>query len=422
MDEAGSGWSDDVRLVVRAARADVVALLHSEGRAALVGPDGDGSVVVRLPRAADGEELSLRWSAVLAAPVLCVVIRDGLLSLSVCRAGGRTASYDEGDDGDGGGALASVADELARAFGTGEEAAALHEALAELDGYDLRVALTEELPLPRLLHEELPTHSVVVSRASPSAARFAARHVGSTWTADLGGGWTALVREGATSSELVALARAASALGGRGTVAVLLWQDGPECGYQLWRRGRAEDTHVWNSPWEWTGPGDPPEAALPPTGDATALAEAAGAPDASLLRALLRRSGPPEQLLAELAELLGIPAGALQALHDPRSAAALHRAELHERTGTWRAAWEASRVPAEEEPRWLRRLWRAQAVVNLVVTVVLGALAALWVGVVATDGALVDEPAATTEDWLFLVFCAAMAVLSGWLGVRRWRR
>ena len=405
-----AGPGGDVRLVLRAPRPAVVEALGPGAGNCAVGPEADTGVVVRVAPTSDAGGLAARLSSALHAPVLEVsASSDTGLTVRWWREGTRApvGGHPGADPVDG-------AAELARAFGVGEEAPAVLDALTLPDASSAVASLARALHLPALASGADPAGGLVVARGPRGRARLAASRLGGTWSARLRR-WSVLVPDAPAWPDLVALANDAGRAGRR-AVALVLWVDGPECGYLLCRRGHPVDSHVWNWPWQWLGPeGEVPVGLRPVTGSAAVLAVAAGRPrEVAALHALLGASGPPALLLARLCGLLRVPVEVVGVLDGGRDPQDLPSARRHP------VAVPAAPVGPGGAPDRRAQLVRGAA--DLAVAGVLAGVAAAEAAVVATDGALAGERTARWEDWVGTGVFGVLSVLSGVLGVRRLRR
>lgn len=398
----------DVRLALRADRAELIGHLRSSGIECRVGPsERDDWVVVMLDDAADPAPLARELCATISPVVLTTVIdtTGRRLELRAWRRhlpqpvhdlheiasaiGVPAASVPAVDDPDEPGALA--ADRLER--------------------------IAARLRLPRRLVDPVTTSALVVHRGRLQDAHMVAALAGPAWVASASG-WRVLVpteppgptgRMSATASGLAA----GLSTGKRQPTTVLLWREGHDgCGYLLWRKGRPVDGHQWNSPWQpipERGPDDE-------HGDVDLLVRAAGKPEHTvLLRALLRRAGGPTELFEEFADLTGIPGEAFDVLLGRRSAGRLPAAELVERRSFGSVLGSSFRSPLSGAAATPVAI--GAAVAALVFTV----LAVVGVAVVASNGAFVDQHGRTSGDWLFAMFSTVMAIGTTWLAVSRAR-
>lgn len=250
-----------------------------------------------------------------------------------------------------------------------------------------------------------PARAVVITRASAAATRLtgsmAATGLGDIALADLGDGWTALVpEESPEHGDLLAAAVGAmlraQGLRARRKRALLLWrgQDGA-CGLELYRGEDLIAARSWGTGWEQ------PFCADHETHDASAdeLQILSSATDLPRLRSVLRNNDPSGDPLADLVEILSLPPTAL-ALLDQRASAPT--AEALDPVGPWgfvRGLLTGRGAP----PLAPRSLLLLYALVCGISALLLGLLCATAIAVIATDGAFVDQPGVTTEDWAFLV-------------------
>ncbi|WP_418274931.1 hypothetical protein ACNHYB_08585 [Isoptericola jiangsuensis] len=254
--------------------------------------------------------------------------------------------------------------------------------------------LEEHFEVPVL--DPVRTRAVTVHRGHPSDSRIAARLTAGGGSGveitPVGERWTVLDAGDPGVQQVVTLATAAA--GSRRAVVLQLWRgDGAAAGFELVHRDHVIAQGSWDDGWRRSADEDWPAR------DAVAevLARRVGGEvDLPALRALLRartRTGDP---LARLVEVLGIPAATLDVLDGTSTAPA----EVAEPAGPWRVLWDESRRGADSGlpigPRWVQLTVAALAGLVSLVLLVLG------VGVVATDGALLDHAGVTASDWLIL--------------------
>jgi hypothetical protein len=215
---------------------------------------------------------------------------------------------------------------------------------------------------------------------------------GTPWLVPAPRGWVLLRPDEPDVPQTLGLAAGLSSYH-RKRAALVLWRQHDQCGYWLCQRGGWVDAHGWNSPWEMIG--DDPDLAAwlePPHGDAALLADAVGrSGDNMLLRALLRRRGDPRELLAELIRLLGLPDETLPLLEGRPPAHRFPWAQRVERTSFGRVLWSEIRQLPPAVLRWTMYC-------AVVAAAGLGVVTLVGLGVLATNGALVDQAGVATDD------------------------
>ena len=352
---------------------------------------------------------------------LAVVDADDALTLHVRTADRRVLRrvWPANRGVDPGNAPEEVAAELAGLFSSGEEKAALRALLErELDDPDdLLQALDEILDLPEL-EEPRPPHTAVAHRGDPALARLAASIAGPAYVSAGRDGWTTLSPAGEEPEAAFVLAAALSGAARRRDAELLVWRNGAACGWQLWARGNPVASSDWNTAWCLVSSdpmGDEAEAVR------RLVALATGPVEEGYLRALLRRRRSDGDPLAELADLLGLPGELLDALERPETFRGSAGVALVERVPPHRAVLaqvRGGRDLSDASPA-RRAAWVVYAYATTVAAALCVGLSALSVAVLATGGAVVDQPGTTGEDWLTLaVSLVGSAVL---IPTARWR-
>ncbi|GAP79059.1 MULTISPECIES: hypothetical protein [Brachybacterium] len=372
--------------------------------------DEAGEVEIALGVRRDGVTRS--WSWAVDEDEKCVDDADGIVEVG----DGESLADEDG-----------AARELAAALGAPDEIrSALRELLAqrrEPDSFVDRLATLTGLPAPSPPH---PVRALVLSRTTPAATRLtgqiAATGLGDIALADLGDGWSGLLMLenpdlGPQLADAVGRFIAAQGLRSRKKRALLLWRgENGAAGFELHRGENLYAAHSWGTGWT-----DIVSAELS-VRDAFAEELLVLAPDAPehrpRLRSLMRADTRDRDPLAELVDLLDLPSDAIAVL-DPGV------------DGTAAAPWDDPPVPLELlEPaglgRFLRGLVTGRGLPPLAPRWVLRAygalcaslslLSALWAAtktlVVATDGAIVDQPTATAGDWIFLCVAVVATVVN----------
>lgn len=401
--ESTTGWT--------AAWVEDPVLIEEIGTAILV--DEAGEVEIALGVRRDGVTRS--WSWAVAEDEECVDDADGVVEVG----DGEHPADEDGAD--------VAARELTAALGAPDEVrSALRELLAlrrEPNSFVDRLAALTGLPAPS---RPQPVHALVLSRTTPAATRLtgeiAATGLGDIALADLGDGWSGLLmlenpELGPQLADAVGRFIAAQGLRSRKRRALLLWRgENGEAGFELHRGENLYAAHDWGTGWT-----DIISADLS-VRDAFAEELLVLAPEApehlprlrSLMRADIRERDP----LAELVDLLDLPADAIAVL------------DLGVST-TAEAPWDDPPVPLELlepaglgrfirglvtghglpplAPRWVLRAYGA-------LCAALSLASALWAAmkavVIATDGAFVDQPSATAGDWFFLVVAIVATVFN----------
>jgi hypothetical protein len=427
---------EDTRLAVRADRDRLLAVLRSVSVPCAVGPsEHDNWVVIRLPAGADPDPVARSATATFDSPVVALRVASDAESLGVrlWRDGEQLVRHNWPEHPLEAGELAADATEAAaRCITDALSKAGVEAALAKLlrGDDDLEVDARAEslialLGLPTRLTDPAPVHVLVLHRGERAVARLAASIAGPAWLVPCERGWTVLIPVEDGAEQAFGLSAGLSSAGSRRAPVLLLWRDHAECGYLLWRRGRPLDVHAWNSPWEVLATDDKHAEELAwPHGNAAVIARVVGRPGAEAnLRALLRRRGTPDDLLAELVELLELPEEGRALLDGRATPEHLPHGERLEATSPARAAWVRSRQPlGADAPKALRLVERAWAWGTLAAALVCGAMTALGVAVLATDGAVIGQVGTSAEDWSATLVFAVLTGILGWLGLSRLRR
>lgn len=292
---------------------------------------------------------------------------------------------------------------------------------------ELVEGLEHVLALPRV--GSAPTERIVVlQRGDESLARMAARIAANTTgpvrMTRLGDGWHAL--EPSTPTEVdelfTALAGVVAAAGPRRNPVVALWRapDGA-CGVDVARGDTWFGRSTWGTGWLEVGPRD---TELADDLAAFLAFQVAGKErdhvDMVALRSLVRADDRTRDPLEELSEVLGLPRQGVALLDgiDPPD----HLTEVVTPAGFFRTWREAVRDDAGYEPRLPRPVRVAGAWLTVAAAVVLLLLAGVMIATVATDGAFVDEPSATGEDWAFTALAVVLFLLAAGAARGRFRR
>lgn len=212
-------------------------------------------------------------------------------------------------------------------------------------------------------------------------------------------GWSLLqpTTDAETSDELaiiVGTALQAGNLGHRGRRVLLLWRsEGATSGAMVFHRSRMVASMVWSS--SWTEPALSGWEVRDEITEEFARLSRDRPVDSARLRALFRSDDVPDDPLATLVDVLGVPPEAIGALD--RTPSAPGREELAP-FGFWRNFWALlnGADPSESIPRSWAFGFGALA---MLVTGVFAAMFALEIAVIATDGSIVDESSSTNEDW-----------------------
>ncbi len=174
---------------------------------------------------------------------------------------------------------------------------------------------------------------------------------------------TVLTAEPVADDAVLLPVAVALAYGRRPTL--LLWRQGQGRGYQLFRRSRLQDAHVWGS--QWDVPEVDPDldeqladdlrhALAPAVGDAQQLAKVlkVDGADIAALRSVLRRPAGP-QVLTALCEKLNIDIAVAAVVEGGLDPAALSGSALAEpSTMTFRALIQAATAPRPTDPWFVR--------------------------------------------------------------------
>lgn len=332
---------------------------------------------------------------------------------------GEHSADEDGADG--------AARELSAALRAPDETrSALRDLLArrrEPNSFVEQLAAITGLPAPT---RPQPVHALVLSRTTPAATRLtgeiAATGLGDIALADLGDGWSGLLmlenpELGPQLADAVGRFIAAQGLRSRKKRALLLWRgENGAAGFELHRGENLYAAHDWGTGWT-----DIVSAELS-VRDSFAEELLVLAPESPenlpRLRSLMRADTRDRDPLAELVDLLDLPSDAIALL------------DLGVNT-TGEATWDDPPVPLEQlepaglgrflrglvtgrglpplAPRWVLRAYGTLCAMAGLVTLL---LAVMQVLVITTDGAFMDEPSATAEDWIFLVLAVAATVVN----------
>lgn len=303
-----------------------------------------------------------------------------------------------------------LADALVGQFGP---ATALGEVRTLLAREDLDVAgfwagLESLLKLPEL-DVPTPERCVVATRGDAAMARLAAGIAGPSWLAPDESGWTIVIPSFTEDAPFEALAAATSSAVRRRDRVVLVWALGDALGLQVWRAGSLEVGTSWGTGWEAVVSDQLAfEAAV--VAAVTQLNPGLHEPS---LRALLRRTQLDDRALAALLDVLGLPGGVAGILRMSDAPEHIPGAELVSRMSprhVTRAALRSDR-PDRAVVR-MRPLYLAYAVVTALAALVCLAMTGLQVAVLVTDGSVVDQPGASSQDrWFVGVFAVLTLVL-----------
>lgn len=361
-----------VRLGVRADRAALVELLRSRKLNCGVGLDESGSwVVMECAEDVDHAGLAVELSATLRTTV-------------VLRRGYSVRSWRDGAELD-------------------PEFTALAEVREDID--DVVAALG--LP-PWLVDPDTPFLVVTCfQNESPAADDFFGLD-GAAWLVPAGEGWTLLVPAD-PDIELAARRSAGLSTVVSRRVTLTLWRHLDQFGYWMCRRGVVVDSQVWNLPWKLLS-----DVAEREHGDAAMLARETGQADNTVLvRALLRRVGDPDDLLAELIRLLRLPDAIPELLAGRAAPNELPGARWVEQKSVWRVVFGPSRGTV-----------RAMLIAAVASAAVFALVTLVGVLVLASDGAFVDQQGVTADDVLGTIVPGALTLVTVGIALlcRRWLR
>lgn len=401
--ESATGWT--------VAWVEDPDLIEEIGTAILV--DEAGEVEIALAVRRDGVTRS--WSWAVDEGEDCVDDIDGVVEVG----DGEHPADEGGADG--------AARELSAALGAPDETrSALRDLLArrrEPNSFVEQLAAITGLPAPS---RPQPLHALVLSRTTPAATRLtgqiAATGLGDIALADLGDGWSGLLmlenpELGPQLADAVGRMIAAQGLRSRKKRALLLWRgENGAAGFELHRGENLYAGHDWGTGWT-----DVVSAELS-VRDAFAEELLVLVPESSdhlpRLRSLMRADARDRDPLAELVDLLDLPSTAIDLLESgTHNSAEGHEdepslpLELLEPAGLGRfiRGLVTGRGLPPLAPRWVLRAYGMLCAIAGLVTLL---LAVMQVLVIATDGAFMDEPSATAEDWIFLALAVAATVLN----------
>jgi hypothetical protein len=404
-----------VVLLVRASHDELVAALRRADTDGLVGPTAaSGWTCVWL----DGDDLEgidgLGFSTYLWAHPT----RSGL-TVELVRPGGapeRRGWALPSDPVE----MTTLAGALVDLFGPAGAVGALRSMLVQddLDIESFWDRVDGVLDLPELLARE-PERCLVATRGDPARIRMAAMIAGPTWIMPVNSGWTLAIPTHEEESQADVLAAAISGAAKRRERTIHIWSHGQAVGLQIWRRGSLDVSWSWGTAWE-TIVGEPLEFE-----SEVCDAIAALNPDLHLPspRALLRQDRLDEAAVTSLFELLGLPDSIRQTLTASRAPEGIPGAELIQKATPRQATLAAMRSDwADRRQIRNRPLYVAYAIGSAVAAVVCWAMTCLGVAVLVTDGAVVDQPGDTAEDWLFVGVSAVLTIVLVPTAIYRLRR
>jgi hypothetical protein len=288
----------------------------------------------------------------------------------------------------------------------------------DVDVDSLWEGLEALLDLPPLLAPE-PDRCLVVTTVGPDVVRLAAAIAGPTWVLPREPGWTITVPTPHEESPAEALAAGISGGGRRRDTTVLLWAHGDAFGLQVWRRGSIDAAWSWSTQWE-TVVSDSLEVE-------TAMCEAVAVLNRELhqpsMRALLRRDHLDDADVISLLELLGLPDGVAEVLRASEAPEGIPGAELVQRTTARHATLAALRSSgAHRGPIRNRPLYLAYAMGTALAAMACLAMTCLGIAVLVTNGSVVDQAGATTEDRLMVGLFGTLTLILTPTAIRRLRR
>lgn len=420
--ESAAGWT--------VAWVDDPDLVDEVGTAIMVDEAGMEEVALSLRR--DGSTRSWWWTVAedeAPADDSGGVVEAGDIDTGVVEVGvghtGVVGPYDiappANEDGADG-----AARELAAALGAaGEVRSALRELLAqrrEPNSFVEQLAAITGLPAPA---RPTPVRALVLSRSTPAAMRLtgeiASTGLGDIALADLGDGWSGLLplenpELGPHLAEAVGRMIAAQGLRSRKKRALLLWRgENGAAGFELHRGEDLYAARGWGTGWTDTVSAD---LSVRDTFVEELLVFFSDAVEQGpRLRSLMRAEARDHDPLTELVDLLDLPSDAISLL-EPRShgTAEEHRdespvpLELLEPAGLGRflRGLVTGRGLPPLAPRWVLFTY---GMLCAAVTLLFALLAVTEAAVIWTDGAFVDQPAATSEDWIFLLFSVIVTII-----------
>lgn len=327
----------------------------------------------------------------------------------------------------------ATATALAEALGTPEVRGPIAELLDEyLEEGELIRCLDQIVDLP-LRDRRWAARSVVLIRDDSEELRMALRLLARGWdplrVADLDG--TLAMQSDEIEGRALAEMLAESPFTGEAPV-VHLWRgNGAAAGIDLMRRDHLPEPEDRRDPWrdieitevDWNTGWRSVEEDDPRHRDdlaAKIVRSLSPATDSDAVRHLVGRPEMDIDVMASIAAAAEIPPQAIAILDgdtDSPTMLAVKPASLVR--DVWHHALEET---GEKDTAALRIPFAVLCVLGVVVVVLLGlaclVMTALGITVVLTDGAFVDEPSATVEDWIVLVFFAALSVVSIWSVIR----
>jgi hypothetical protein len=415
-------WLLDGRLALRAERAELIHLLRSKDVGCSVGPaEPGGWVVVAMDPGTDPGPLAAKLSRSVYPLILTTAVDTGKdrLKLRIWQHGSSAAEFDwRRGSGEWQGLYA-----IATAIDTSPS-----ELPAEPGGGtagELLERIVEQLHLPSSLTDRPPESALVLHRGELADVYFMAAVAGPTWLMATGSGWCVLVPADDPDVRQPASVRAVGLAAGLSSFSrqlgtIVIWHGNQNgCGYSLWHKGHAIDFHNWNSMWE----GLPGGGVDDQNGNAAILAQAAEQPDHTVpLRALLRRTADPAELLGDFTSLTRIPTECAQLLLKQTTPDRLPGAQLVERTSPGRVADDYAMTPPLADSLKRRPLSWIMFALSIAAALFCGMLTLIGIAVLVTNGAFVEQPGRTAGDWWRTAVTAAVTAVATWSAVMISRR
>ncbi|GAA1727005.1 hypothetical protein GCM10009793_25000 [Brachybacterium phenoliresistens] len=417
-------------VLLRAAQADALAALRPMGRgeAGPTSPAGWTAV-----RTGDADALAGLGDAVL------IDESEGRIVLEVRTAEGTTSwswcpdwCEDEtelGDEEQDAARRSAVANAVARAFGQPAEHGPVEALLREvLDEEELIEGLDRIVDLPAW-DRRWAGRSVVLIRDGSEELRMALRLLARDGhplrVADLDGtlAMQCAEIEGRALGEMLAESRST----GEAPV-VHLWRgSGSAAGIDLLRRDHrperegwapwvrdVETTAIdWDTGWRSVEEGDPRHRE---DLAATIVRTLAPATDSDALGRPVIRPEEDRDPMASMAAMVGIPPQVIAILDGDTDAPAMQAVKP---ASLVRDLWQCVReVTGVRDRAALRVPFVVLSVLGAVIVVLLGlvclGMTAVGIAVVVTDGAFIDEPSATVEDWISVFLFALLTIVMAW--------
>lgn len=301
-------------------------------------------------------------------------------------------------------------------FGPSMALAEVQELLSRdtLDDNELAEGLETLLALPELRPTEpspaSPERTIIATRGDESMVRMALTIAGPAWALPPDQGWTiAMAAPAGSDQPAEVLAAAVSATTKRRDRTVLIWRRDSSLGLQVWRRGTLQASWTWGTGWD-TVVTDSLEFETSVCDEILAVNPSLHLPT---LRSLMRRPDLDKESVATLLGVLGLPPCAHHALSMGADPGRLPDAAFIDRGTTTRAWIDAVAV---DHAQWVTRMQRsrfypAYAIGTAVAALVCLLLAVMGAAVLITDGSVVDEAGATSEDWLTFGILATLTVV-----------